>query len=602
MKKSIFWLPLGMALATSAFFATTFQSCDQNDSQGPEKDQGTVDEAWNRQNDPMQMGQGYQTQPEALPSQGQLSLTPWTDTYWPSNQGGISARWNNPNPQPFGYEPPNQQQVAQMSLDQLKRLSPAEKYDIFMGRFDYPTVRSERQRTQPHNADWEGLCHGWAAAAYLYQEPKPVLLRNGYGQEVPFGSSDIKALLTYYQGQVGQSTTQFLGSRCNLDLGRNPGGANTIECRDTNAGAFHVVLTNQIGLRKEPFIADVTRDLKVWNQPIYSYNTRVLNQRNGASAGAAQGTVKETTFRTNITYTVEVPPNWNALNGTPGFRSFTETYEYRVEINAQNQIVGGEWLTANRPDFLWKQSKANLSGYWANVQQIYNSSVGGSNPLPTPLPTQIPTALPTYFPSPAPTFGPVPTFGPNPTQGPAPTPTKVPWPVPTFKPDPKPVPFPTPYQKGSWNSQTQAVLEKDGMLSCQWPYPRRHYLGKLGQQTCMNDKGQITAPVTKQMKQACQKQGVQNCQADQWYVEVYEYFYQQDEDKSKPLPDQHCPQGAQYDAEMQRCVDKSDDSKVLGPFFRDQIESCHQKSQGQDCTQQKWPLPVYQQNQKPQQL
>ncbi len=47
-----------------------------------------------------------------------------------------------------------------MSLDDLKILSPAEKYDIYVGRYDYPTVQSEWKRTNPEDAHWEGLCHG----------------------------------------------------------------------------------------------------------------------------------------------------------------------------------------------------------------------------------------------------------------------------------------------------------------------------------------------------------------------------------------------------------------------------------------------------------
>ena len=65
-------------------------------------------------------------------------------------------------------------QLQNMTANQISSLSPAEKLDIFAGRFDYPTVNSEWQRTSPQDAQWEGLCHGWAPASQFYLQPEPV--------------------------------------------------------------------------------------------------------------------------------------------------------------------------------------------------------------------------------------------------------------------------------------------------------------------------------------------------------------------------------------------------------------------------------------------
>ncbi|NBX17181.1 MAG: hypothetical protein EBR09_07440, partial [Proteobacteria bacterium] len=67
-----------------------------------------------------------------------------------------------------------------------------------MGRFDFPTVQSERRRTSPAAAAWEGLCHGWAPASLEFNEPEPVTVTGENNIKIPFGSSDIKALLSWY--------------------------------------------------------------------------------------------------------------------------------------------------------------------------------------------------------------------------------------------------------------------------------------------------------------------------------------------------------------------------------------------------------------------
>ena len=92
---------------------------------------------------------------------------------------------------------------APLPFAPLKALSPAEKYDIFMGKFSYPTVKFEWARTSASHPQWYGLCHGWAPAAIVYDEPNPVTLTGPSGVKVPFGSSDVKALLTHFLANYG---------------------------------------------------------------------------------------------------------------------------------------------------------------------------------------------------------------------------------------------------------------------------------------------------------------------------------------------------------------------------------------------------------------
>ena len=132
-------------------------------------------DAWNNANDPSQMkwpldiGKMYQTAFNELPLFGSLEVTPWSGNYWPTYMGGISHRWNSSHPksiQSYSYD---------ISPDQedMSILSPAEKYDLYLGFYSMPLTRFERKRTQIMKTidtsdaydpqfkipRWEGLCH-----------------------------------------------------------------------------------------------------------------------------------------------------------------------------------------------------------------------------------------------------------------------------------------------------------------------------------------------------------------------------------------------------------------------------------------------------------
>jgi hypothetical protein len=99
----------------------------------------------------------------------------------------------------------------------------------------------------------KGLCHGWAPASLFYKQPNPVNLPNPDGVIVPFGSSDVKALLTYFVGNYEEafSTSTYLGERCNYDLDQNPNLGSRPSCADLNAGSFFVQLVNQVSNLKQ---------------------------------------------------------------------------------------------------------------------------------------------------------------------------------------------------------------------------------------------------------------------------------------------------------------------------------------------------------------
>jgi hypothetical protein len=311
----------------------------------------------------------------------------WSDTFWPNNKGGIAYRWNNePNPENFTYRRLSKNELRNMSTVQLEKLSPAEKYDIYMGRYDYPLTRRVLAQNNPRDLWWTGICHGWAMAAISHPEPARVDLVNADGITVPFGSSDVKGLLDFYYAKVHKTTERFqIGRRCKVQ-GKVPGegserdrvrtmpnerAANSEDCADMNAGAFHLAITNMVGLNDKGLVVEIDRFNDVWNQPMGEYASRIVSSRPAKSAEARYGTAQVLRVRTDMTYGEELnllePSQRNdeggfmsmdPVTGTPANTKLMKEYEYDLELDARGNIIGGTWITATRPDFIWTKAPA----------------------------------------------------------------------------------------------------------------------------------------------------------------------------------------------------------------------------------------------------
>jgi hypothetical protein len=353
--------------------------------------QSSLKERWNSANDPVRMlPDDYEYKFASLPVDGQLDVEPWADTYWPSSRGGLAYRWMD-HEEGHSYAAVTPSKAQTLTPAEIAKLSPAEKFDIFVGDENMSLLENEKNRTNPSDGAWFGICHGWAPASMAFKEPKAIFLKGPSGIEIPFGSTDIKGLLSLYSADYANVSSKFLASRCNKDLSRDPTAANDPECRDVNAGAFHLVLTNLIGRKKEGFVADVTRDLEVWNQPVSGFKSRVIKESIGRSPGAALLTVKEIEIETEMHYGREIHQQWESS----GSSMATKRYHYRVELNLMGEIIGGEWMDEDRPDFLWQNSVPSFvatsrGGYsneiqWQHLEQIYNASISASEDAPNPV-------------------------------------------------------------------------------------------------------------------------------------------------------------------------------------------------------------------------
>ena len=205
-------------------------------------------------------------------------------------------------------------------------------------------AESESPATEPA---WAGYRHGWTSAAIHFEEPKPVTLLSADGIEIPFGSADIKALLTYFQGEVVRSRytkdqipfmteTKVIGSVC------GSGWATRADCYDANPGSFHIVMANFLQ-RGQAFGIDADNHREKWNQPVHTFYTEEL-ARMEPSDGASPEAVSQVVVQSAVTYTQEIHATWDAVLGTEQHADTTKHYIYSLELDAAGNIVGGQWM------------------------------------------------------------------------------------------------------------------------------------------------------------------------------------------------------------------------------------------------------------------
>ena len=362
---------------------------------------------WNPRNNPhilnkAHLDKTYNYSYADLKKANSLTYMPWTDDYWPTYKGGITYRWNDISldwysKERFSYDILNKNALKEVDTSTL---SPAEKYDIYVGQYDFPLTKHERKRTQilktvPNHDQyvegyeiptWEGLCHGWAPATLLYKNPMPVKMVNSDGIEVEFGSSDIKALLTFFLHYERSPETSFLGERCNTDFSKLEeqfeNGEITQEeydrellengCADVNPGALHVILANELE-EDRGFVIDITRDQEVWNQPVYSYESTEVSRRGPNENEYRYGAREIVEIESVVSFIVENTPEWD-LN--IDHRSHNRAYyHYELELDESGEIIGGKWKSFERPDFLWMQKKPQFKGFFSLLKNIYIKSI-----------------------------------------------------------------------------------------------------------------------------------------------------------------------------------------------------------------------------------
>jgi len=360
--------------------APAVYGCRKQSSPIPES---PILEAWDEANSPTLMGVkstdfGGMAREGFLPEE----RYPWADDYWATYRGGIAFRWQKKtapgkDESAFTYPLLDLKQLQAMSPSELDRLSPAEKYDLAYGRYDFPLVKQQwdeardLQREMGNIPPWYGICHGWAAASLMEAEPgERATLVNPDGLRINFFASDIKALLSKIYAD-GYHAETFVGKRCSTKLHEIPmdkmGRVVVPECRDLNPGALHLILAHNLG-QKNPslrrgFVIDIARDTEVWNQPVVGFKVlssrrRVFDsKRDPKKTYRARNTAFIVDMETDLYYLSEGMPSKNPLRAANKRFQKTMRLKYSLELDRQDKIIGGEWTAGDHPDFLWRGNK-----------------------------------------------------------------------------------------------------------------------------------------------------------------------------------------------------------------------------------------------------
>lgn len=399
--------------ATAALVALTLfaSGCSRGSQQTSDSK-----EAWNPANAPEIFGL-KSARYDSIPLSANLTdaKATWSGSYWPTYQGGVSYRWQvnrsqSENYRDYIYQPMTAAQSQNLSSDQLNLLSPAEKYDLLVGRTDFPLTRSEQQNVQSvarqlgNVPTWNGICHGWAAASTREPQPGATARVNlPDGRSMDFNYSDLQALSSRTYSDFNTYQYAFIGGRCDsqrvdVDANGRPTDAN---CRDVNPGTFHLVIGEFIGHKQQSFIADISNDEQVWNQPITGYqmqasNLRAFNPQDGTAAIRAPGTTQLIDINVDLTFTDEAA---NSFNPTPAAKDKMHV-SYQLELDANGMVIGGEWTSKDRPDFLWQVTSApNIQNGLIDYNIVHKLVQQSLSSQPTPIPTPTPTPTPVPMPS-----------------------------------------------------------------------------------------------------------------------------------------------------------------------------------------------------------
>ena len=183
--------------------------------------------------------------------------------------------------------------------------APLEKYEL-LEKGAYPGALTEwynERYYDPEAPSWYGLCGEWAMAACIEKYEILPSVEDG----IVFRVGDKKGLLTMAHDN------------------------NYIERADgSRPEIFHYWLLNFIKDKGEAFVADLSTGGEVWCYPIYKYVMESTLSGNIESVSVIISHAKD-----------NVPPDYM------GTESRQEGYTYDIFLNANGEIIGGEWTGAS---------------------------------------------------------------------------------------------------------------------------------------------------------------------------------------------------------------------------------------------------------------
>lgn len=342
---------------------------------------------------------------------------PWSGSYWPLHSGSIAnpynennGAWINNTFRKLKSVKANakhfekrlveiRQKWKELPPEMIDEMAPSEKYDLFLGDYDFTLTRSiwislfEQYDRIGKLALWEGSCHGWATSSSYVGRPKNLIRVMSLDGRylIPFYPDDIKALATLlWANSLIQDHTIVLGQRCNS---RNPefdesnGKVLSETCQGVNPADMHVSLLELMGARKQTYIVNRENNTQVWNQPIVSYEMKYFNLSNGKEGNLQDVILARQQYAdpfrayrsgraTSVVgvdlvlkYASERNPTHRKTDKPENDKIKKLHFRYDLELDGDNKIIGGEWISSDDspqdeddtgvqppkyPGFIWK--------------------------------------------------------------------------------------------------------------------------------------------------------------------------------------------------------------------------------------------------------
>jgi hypothetical protein len=319
-------------------------------------------------------------------TQGHAGFEIWAGSYWPIHQGLLGLRFADPlfprskvfieNYNDYLLRPSE----LMVMTGFINRLSPAEKYDLLVGDSNWTLTKAMWARgnttLQKYGSvpTWTGICHGWSAAVHMgTKAPRSsVVVTDVTGQHhIEFYRQDIKALMSYLWAETETSSLNA-GNRCRQDIVIKDPYQRPIDisCLDTNPMSWHMAVINKIGLHAKSFVMDSTSGSEVWNFAVKGYDYSYFNPRTFVSTHNLKAAIEPIENMTADKFKNYRSPRARYIVGvimdvmipsiiTPqvsegrGDKTKTENFVYDLELDENYNIIGGEWHSLARPDFMW---------------------------------------------------------------------------------------------------------------------------------------------------------------------------------------------------------------------------------------------------------
>lgn len=328
---------------------------------------------WNKSSDPSVLEPSLSRRLESLPTTGALDgpNLPWSDGPYPDTLGGIAYEWNLPGAEARAPIMPTRHELIEgrfgpdrgvksgqpLRTKEIAELAATVKFDLFRGRYDYPLTHAVLRTAQQNAPEWSGIMLGWASAAINHAEPAAIDVMNADQIVIPFGSSDVKALMSYYYGVYA------LQKRNTRAIGNGLEGV--------NAGAFHLLLANTVGLQEQSFLAEFQTGPRTRTMPIAGYRS-VISAGHAPSQGAARKAVTEHTVETEVDFVDEGHSSWLPAIETDRQKIVTYTYRYRLELDKDGRIIGGEFAEGSaRPSQLMTVQPMKFEGEFKALNDVF---------------------------------------------------------------------------------------------------------------------------------------------------------------------------------------------------------------------------------------